>query len=87
VAAVGRRLPGAPLEGVDAGLHVVLRLPDDADDLDVVARCERLGVAVSPLSAYAAEAPHRGLVICYAGLPESRADAAVRLLSEALTTG
>ena len=38
VAAVTRHLPGAALEGVDAGLHVVLRLPDDVDDLDVVSR-------------------------------------------------
>jgi GntR family transcriptional regulator/MocR family aminotransferase len=87
VAAVGRHLPDAALQGVDAGLHVVLRLPDDVDDLDLVARCERRGIAVSPLSAYAAEAPYRGLVVCYAGLAESRADAAVRLLSQVLTAG
>ncbi len=84
VAAVGRHLPGAALEGVDAGLHLVLRLPDDVDDLDAVDRCARLGVAVSPLSAYAVESVARGLVLCYAGLPESRADEAVRALERAL---
>ena len=41
VAAVTRHLPGAGLEGVDAGLHVVLRLPDDVDDLDVVVAARR----------------------------------------------
>ena len=64
------------LEGVDAGLHVVLRLPDDVDDLDVVSRLAEQGLAASPLSAYAVEATVRGLVLCYAGLPETQADAA-----------
>jgi GntR family transcriptional regulator/MocR family aminotransferase len=81
---MARHLPGATLEGVDAGLHVVLRLPDDVDDLAVVDRCRAHGVAASPLSAYAVESPARGLVLCYAGLPESRAEAAVRALASAL---
>ena len=81
VAAAARHLPGAVLEGVEAGLHVVLRLPDDVDDLDVVTRLARRGLAASPLSAYAVEAPVRGLVLCYAGLPETAADDAVRVLA------
>ena len=80
VTAVGRHLPWARLEGVDAGLHVVLRLPDDVDDLEVVTTLGHLGLAASPLSAYAIRAPVRGLVLCYAGLPETAADAAVRVL-------
>ena len=39
------------------GLHVVLRLPDDVDDLDVVTRLAAAGLAASPLSAYAVDAP------------------------------
>ena len=81
VAAVERHLPGATLAGVDAGLHVVLRLPDEVDDHEATDRCRAAGVAVSPLSAYAVDSPVRGLVLCYAGLPESRADDAVRLLA------
>ncbi len=84
VAAVARHLPGAALEGVDAGLHVVLRLPDDVDDLDLVSRLAELGLAASPLSAYAVDATVRGLVLCYAGLPETGADAAVGVLAHAL---
>jgi GntR family transcriptional regulator/MocR family aminotransferase len=84
---VTRHLPGARLEGVDAGLHVVLRLPDDLDDLDVVTRLAERGLAASPLSAYAVEATVRGLVLCYAGLPETQADAAVRRLAETLALG
>ncbi len=84
VAAVEHHLPGAALAGVDAGLHVVLRLPDEVDDHEATDRCRAAGVAVSPLSAYAVDSPVRGLVLCYAGLPESRADDAVRLLASAL---
>ncbi len=79
-----RHLPGAVLAGVDAGLHVVLRLPDDVDDHEVVSQLADRGLAASPLSAYAVEASVRGLVLCYAGLPETQADAAVRRLAETL---
>ncbi|MGL4742848.1 MAG: PLP-dependent aminotransferase family protein [Dermatophilaceae bacterium] len=84
VAAVARHLPGAPLSGVEAGLHVVLRLADDVDDLDVASRCLDAGVAVSPLSAYSVECIARGLVLCYAGLPATAADPAVRAIAGAL---
>ena len=82
VAAVSDHVPGAVLEGVDAGLHVVLRLPDEVDDLELVTALEARGVAVSPLSAYGIEVTVRGLVLCYAGLPESQAAAAVRRIAE-----
>ncbi|MGL5864678.1 MAG: PLP-dependent aminotransferase family protein [Dermatophilaceae bacterium] len=85
VAAVARHLPGATLSGVEAGLHVVLRLADEADDQSVAARCLEAGVAVSPLSTYAVEHPARGLVLCYAGLPETTADAAGRVIARALS--
>ena len=84
VAAASDHLPFVVLDGVEAGLHVVLRLPDDVDDLDVVTRLEQVGVAVSPLSAYAVATPVRGLVLCYAGLPETQADAAVRARAGAI---
>ena len=81
VAALGRHLPGVALAGVDAGLHVVLRLPDEADDLAVTGALLRAGLAASPLSAYCVERDLSGLVLCYAGLPESQADAAARALA------
>ena len=82
VTAMATHLPSSTLEGVDAGLHVVLRLPVEVDDLDVVDRLAERGLAASPLSAYAVDAPVRGLVLCYAGLPETQAGAAVRCLAE-----
>jgi len=84
VAALGRHLPDHALSGVDAGVHLVLLLPDDVDDHEVSMSLLRHGVCVNPLSAYAVESVRRGLVIGYAGLPESRADAAVRALARGL---
>lgn len=84
VAAVSRHLPGVVLEGVEAGLHVVLRLPDDVDDLEVVTRLAQVGLAASPLSAYAVSTPVRGLVLCYAGLPETQAGPALRMVATIL---
>ncbi|MFQ6170142.1 PLP-dependent aminotransferase family protein [Oryzobacter sp. R7] len=84
VEGVARHLPGAVLDGVDAGLHVVLRLADEVDDHVVVEELLGRGLAASPLSAYAVEAQVRGLVLCYAGLPETAADGAARVLADAV---
>ncbi len=84
VAALGRRLPALALAGVDAGLHVVLRLPDGTDDVAVSGALLEAGLAAGPLSAYCVERDLAGLVLCYAGLPETRADAAARCLAGVL---
>ncbi|KGN42615.1 PLP-dependent aminotransferase family protein [Knoellia aerolata] len=86
VAALARHLPEHRLSGVDAGLHLVLLLPDDVDDHEVSTALLGRGVLVNPLSAYCVEATRRGLVIGYAGLPETHADAAVRALAHVLLT-
>ncbi len=84
VAALGRHLPELTVQGVDAGLHVVLGLPESVDDLAAATRLLRRGLAVSPLSAYCAERSLSGLVLCYAGLAESQAEAAARTLAAVL---
>ncbi len=85
VAALGRHLPHLPLLGVDAGLHLVVGLgdaTDDAvDDLDLVGRLADAGVGAAPLSAYCTAYPRSGVLLCYACLPESQADAAVRAIA------
>jgi len=50
-------------------------------------RAQDEALAASPLSAYAVEAMVRDLVLCYAGLPETQADPAVRVLASALPPG
>ncbi|WP_353950772.1 PLP-dependent aminotransferase family protein [Knoellia sp. S7-12] len=85
VAALARHLPDHRLSGVDAGLHLVLLLPEAIDDHEVSMSLLRHGVSVNPLSAYCVNSVRRGLVIGYAGLSESHADAAVRALARGLT--
>ncbi|MEF3402939.1 MocR-like pyridoxine biosynthesis transcription factor PdxR [Agromyces sp. CCNWLW203] len=45
-------LPGAPLSGLDGGLHAVVELSDAAASAAVVTRLASEGVAVAPLSDY-----------------------------------
>ena len=84
VGALARAAPRLRLTGVDAGLHVVLRLPDDVDDFHLVERLAARGLQASPLSAYCATTAQSGLVLCYAGLAETRAAAAVRVVVDVL---
>ncbi|RXZ49290.1 PLP-dependent aminotransferase family protein [Agromyces fucosus] len=62
-------LPGAPLSGLDGGLHAVVELPDAAASAALVTRLANEGVAVAPLSDYWA-APgttrRHGIVFGYA---------------------
>jgi GntR family transcriptional regulator/MocR family aminotransferase len=62
-------LRGAPLSGLDGGLHAVLGLPDAVTSTAVVARLAAEGVAVASLADYSAvpgdEPP--GIVFGYAG--------------------
>ncbi len=86
VDAVSRHLPQHRLSGVDAGLHVVLRLLPDDDDLALVTALEAEGLLASPLSAYGTTVWQSGLVLGYAALPETQADAAVRTIAAVLGT-
>lgn len=83
-AALERHLPELEVVGVDAGLHAVLRLPDDVDDQAVSDRAAALGVAVEPLTAYATDDERSGLVIGYGRLPRSQADQVVALVAHAV---
>lgn len=85
VAALGRRCAGLRLEGVEAGLHMVLRLDEGIDDTAIAATLGERGVTVAPLSAYFAGAPGaRGLVCGYARLPETQADTVAELIAGAI---
>jgi GntR family transcriptional regulator/MocR family aminotransferase len=81
VDALREELPHLHVTGVDAGLHVVLRLPDESSDHEVADALAARGVAANPLSAYAFADDRVGLVLCYAGLPETQARAAARELA------
>jgi GntR family transcriptional regulator/MocR family aminotransferase len=85
VAAVGRLLPGLRLDGAAAGLHVLLRLPDDVDDVAVVRTAAERGVRVDALTPMSLVGAHeRGLVLGYSRLPAERMPEAVALLADVL---
>jgi len=52
VTAVGRQVPSIRVEGVDAGLKALLRLPAGLDETDVVRGLAERSVAVAPLAAF-----------------------------------
>ena len=62
-------LPGAPLTGLDGGLHAVVGLPDAATSAALVARLAAEGVAVARLADYSAVPGDEqgGIVFGYAG--------------------
>ncbi|OYD54829.1 GntR family transcriptional regulator [Thauera propionica] len=77
--------PDAALSGGEAGLHLVMWLPDQACDVAVAQRAAALGLGVRVLSAYS-RPPVRcnGLVLGYGNLDEGNVGGAVRRLKLAL---
>jgi GntR family transcriptional regulator / MocR family aminotransferase len=85
--ALHRYLPALPVEGIAAGLHLLVRLPNAGDDAGVADRAEQRGVRVAPLSRYThATAAGSGLVIGYGRIHETAIPTAVRILGNVIHT-
>lgn len=84
--ALAEYFPGARVHGVAAGLHLLVSLPDLADDADLAERALAEGVAVHPLSWYRSNPGDPGLVIGYAATPPDQLREAIRRLSEVHTS-
>jgi GntR family transcriptional regulator / MocR family aminotransferase len=85
LAALERHIPELPVEGVAAGVHLLVGLPRGVSDRAVAGEAERSGVAVAPLSAFRLKpAPRGGLVIGYGRLHESAIGPAIRTLAAAV---
>ncbi|GAA2534277.1 PLP-dependent aminotransferase family protein [Winogradskya humida] len=84
VAALREYVPAARVEGVAAGLHVLVTLPGDADDAELAARIGALGVRVQPLSWHRQRPGPPGLVLGYAAQPPDRLLEAVRRIGRIL---
>lgn len=83
--ALDTHLPGLGLEGVAAGLHVLLRLPSGTDDRALAAAAECEGVQVSPLSIFSISGKAQpGIVIGYGRVPAREMDEAIAALARAL---
>jgi GntR family transcriptional regulator/MocR family aminotransferase len=87
LAALAEHLPGLPVEGIAAGVHLLLRLPPGVDDVAVAAAAEELGARVPALSSYRhGSLGPGGLVIGYGRLPESAIGPATVALASALAS-
>jgi GntR family transcriptional regulator/MocR family aminotransferase len=86
VAAVHEHLPDARVEGVAAGLHLLLTLPQrpGLDDAALAARARQAGVLVHPLSWHRVRPGPPGLVLGYAACPPGRLQEAVARLARVL---
>jgi GntR family transcriptional regulator / MocR family aminotransferase len=84
-ALLAARLPDLEVEGVAAGLHVLLRLPPGSDDRRVAAAAAREGMRVPPLSSFAVTSRDEpGLVLGFGRVHESALAPAVAALARAL---
>jgi len=82
IAALDRHLPEYPVEGVAAGLHVLVRLPTGVGDAAIASQAEQAGVRVTPLSRFAySERTGEGLVIGYGRIHEDAMEPAIRALA------
>jgi GntR family transcriptional regulator/MocR family aminotransferase len=79
VAAIGRHLPGARVQGIAAGLHVNVLLPEPVDVRAFEAECEERSVRV-----YGSR--RRMVCLGYANVTEPAIDQGVRLLAEAASS-
>lgn len=78
-------IPGAEVQGVAAGLHLLIMLPDkEADDSAVADELRRAGVLVQPLSLHRRLPGPPGLVIGYAAHPPDRLREAAGIIAHTL---
>ncbi|MFD8494492.1 PLP-dependent aminotransferase family protein [Amycolatopsis sp. NPDC059657] len=75
--ALATRFPGWQPIGIAAGLHVVVRLPDGIDDVELSRELAGRGVNAPSLASYATGRLFPGLVLGYAALTPDRLRAAV----------
>jgi GntR family transcriptional regulator/MocR family aminotransferase len=88
VHAIQRRLPRLELSGAAAGMQLLLELPDEVDDLELVKTASARGINVSALSPLYLTPPRKpGLLVGYGRLPEPSIDQAVEQLAIAIAPG
>jgi GntR family transcriptional regulator/MocR family aminotransferase len=77
--------PALSIDLQPGGMHLLARLPRGTDDVDLVARLARQGIAPAPLSACGVEAPYApGLLIGFTNVDTGKATAAARRLAQAM---
>jgi len=86
VASLRKRIPEAAVQGVAAGLHLLLSLPDDCDESAVIDRAQKNGIWVYGAAAYHALPQHAApaLLVGYGGIEQARTDEAVAELARVI---
>jgi len=75
-----------PISTHEAGLHLVMHLPEGADDVGIVLAARSLGISIRPLSRYyAGGAGKPGLLFGYACVPDDAIKPAFQTLVAAIT--
>jgi GntR family transcriptional regulator/MocR family aminotransferase len=88
LAALATHLPELRVEGVAAGVHVLVWLEPGFHDAALAAAAERAGIRVPPLSAFRIRRSRQGgLVVGYGRLHESAVEPAVRALANVIRGG
>jgi GntR family transcriptional regulator/MocR family aminotransferase len=84
IAALAKHLPELKVEGIAAGLHLVVRTPAGVDDTAIARDAGRAGIYVPALSAFRVRPSNSGgLVIGYGRVHESAIEPAIRELARA----
>jgi GntR family transcriptional regulator/MocR family aminotransferase len=89
LAALREHLPRACVQGVPAGLHLLVTFPDltgEVDDADLATSIHLAGVLVHPLSWHRHRAGAPGLVLGYAAHPADQLREAARRIAHAVQT-
>lgn len=84
VGAIRRWMPGCPIDGVAAGLHLVVRLPEHIDDTEFADRARAVGIAVDPLARHRFRPGPPGLIIGYGPHAPAQLEQTIRTLGEIL---
>ncbi|MFI2103587.1 PLP-dependent aminotransferase family protein [Isoptericola sp. NPDC019693] len=85
--ALAREVPHLPVEGVAAGLHLVVRLPDGDAEARAVAALRGAGVPADPLSGASARAGAWGVILGAARVQGAAVPRVVEILGAVVTRG
>lgn len=80
VRALAEHLPDAVVEGVAAGIHLLVLLPEHVDDAALAERARREGIRVEPLSRLREVPGPPGVVVSYGTHPPARLASAIAVL-------
>jgi GntR family transcriptional regulator/MocR family aminotransferase len=89
IGALERWLPQATPRGASAGLHVLVSLPPDVDELRLAALALERGVRVDPLHSYRVRTRPKlrpGLVLGYGALTPDAAERGTRILADVISS-